>query len=92
MHLRAFTDDRRGWPRPWGPALGLSAQALATPPHALRRHVVDEIAEQCLDRRETLRHLLRRLQLDAIDAMARQWSIGSPAPDGWARPTSPDRT
>jgi len=69
VHLAAITDDRAGMAEALGPSLGLTpAQALESP-HALAG-TVDEIVEQCLERRARYGISYIGLSSDAIDAMA----------------------
>ena len=69
VHLAAITDDRPGMAEALGPSLGLTpAQALESP-HALAG-TVDEIVEQCLERRARYGISYIGLSCDAIDAMA----------------------
>jgi len=69
VHLAAITDDRAGLAEAVGPALGLSAAAALSSPHALAG-TVDEIVEQCRERRERYGISVIGLGLDALDAMA----------------------
>jgi probable F420-dependent oxidoreductase len=69
VHLALVTDDRIGVADAVAPSFGLTpAQALESP-HALAG-TVDEIVEQCLDRRERYGISCIGLGLDAMEAMA----------------------
>ena len=69
VHLAAVTDDRRGLAEAVGPSLGLNADEAMASPHALDGSV-EEIVEQCLDRRERYGISYIGFGLDALDAMA----------------------
>jgi len=69
VHLAAITDDRRSLAEALGPALGLTPEAAMASPHALAG-TVDEIVEQCLERRERYGISYIGLGVDALDAMA----------------------
>ena len=69
VHLAAITDDRRALAEAVGPSLGLSADQALASPHALAG-TVDEIIEQCLDRRERYGISVIGIGVDAMDAMA----------------------
>jgi probable F420-dependent oxidoreductase len=69
VHLAAITDDRQGLAEAVGPSLGLSPEQALVSPHALAG-TVDEIAEQCLERRELYGISAIGLSVDAMEAMA----------------------
>lgn len=69
IHLAAVTDDRRSLAEAVAPALGLTPEQAMTSPHALAG-TVDEIAEQCLERRERWGISYIGLSADAIDDLA----------------------
>jgi probable F420-dependent oxidoreductase len=69
VHLAAVTDDRRGLAEAVGPSLGLSPDEALESPHALAGSI-DEIVEQCLERRERYGISVIGLGLDAMDALA----------------------
>ena len=69
VHLALVTEDRVGVAHAVAPTFGLTpAQALESP-HALAG-TIDEIVEQCLDRRERYGISCIGLGLDAMEAMA----------------------
>jgi alkanesulfonate monooxygenase SsuD/methylene tetrahydromethanopterin reductase-like flavin-dependent oxidoreductase (luciferase family) len=69
VHLAAVTEDRRGLAEAVGPALGLTPDQAMASPHALAG-TVEEIVEQCLERRERFGISYIGLSADAVDAMA----------------------
>jgi len=69
IHLAAVTNDRRSLSAALAPVLGLSADQGLSSPHALAG-TVDEIIEQCLDRRERYGISYIGLSADSIDDMA----------------------
>jgi probable F420-dependent oxidoreductase len=69
IHLAAVTDDRRSLAEAVGPALGLTPEQAMDSPHALAG-TVDEIVEQCQERRERFGLSYIGISADAVDAMA----------------------
>ena len=69
IHLAAVTDDRRGLAEAVAPALGLTPEQAMASPHALAG-TVDEIVEQCLERRERWGISYIGISADAMDDMA----------------------
>jgi probable F420-dependent oxidoreductase len=69
VHLAAVTDDRAGLAEAVGPSLGLTPAEALESPHALAGSI-DEIVEQCLERRARYGISYIGLSGDAIDAMA----------------------
>jgi len=69
VHLAAITDDRPALAEALGPALGLTAEEAMASPHALAG-TVDEIVDQCLERRERYGISYIGLGVDALDALA----------------------
>ena len=69
MHLATLTDDRRALAEAIAPTLGVSPEQALDTPHALAG-TVDEIVEQCLDRRERFGISYVCLGLDAYEAFA----------------------
>jgi len=69
VHLAAITDDRVGLATAVAPALGLTPEEALVSPHALAGSV-DEIVEQCLERREAYGISCIGIGLDAMEAMA----------------------
>ncbi len=69
VHVVAVTDDRAALAEVLAPAMGVSpAEALETP-HALAG-TVDEIAEQCIERRERFGLSYITVGLDAVESFA----------------------
>ena len=69
VHLAAITDDRPGLAEAVAPALGLTPAEALVSPHALAGSV-DEIVEQCLERRDRFGISVIGLSVEALDAMA----------------------
>ncbi|HVN52377.1 MAG TPA: LLM class F420-dependent oxidoreductase [Acidimicrobiales bacterium] len=69
IHLAMLTDDRAGIADAVAPGFGLSPADALDSPHALVGSL-NEIAEQCLERRERFGISYIGLGLEAIDAMA----------------------
>ncbi|MCC5952959.1 MAG: LLM class F420-dependent oxidoreductase [Acidimicrobiia bacterium] len=69
VHLAAITDDRRGLAEAVGPSLGLTTEQALHSPHALAG-TVDDIVEQCQQRREQFGISYIGISADAMDAMA----------------------
>ena len=69
VHLAAVTDDRRGLAEAVGPTLGLDPDAAMASPHALAG-TVDEIVEQCLERRDRYGISAIGLAADVAEVMA----------------------
>lgn len=69
IHLAAVTDDRRSLAEAVGPALGLSAEQAMASPHGLAG-TVDEIAEQCHERRERWGISYITVSADVLEAFA----------------------
>jgi probable F420-dependent oxidoreductase len=69
VHLAAVTDDRQALADAVGPGLGLTPEQALRSPHALAG-TVDEIIEQCVDRRERYGISVIGIGVDAMDAMA----------------------
>lgn len=69
IHLVEITDDRRSLAEVIGPAFGLTPDEALECPHALAG-TVDDIIEQCRQRREELGLSYIGVSADAIDTMA----------------------
>jgi probable F420-dependent oxidoreductase len=69
VHLAAVTDDRAGLAEAVAPSFGLTPEEALVSPHALAG-TVDQIVEQCLERRERYGITYIGLGLDAMEAMA----------------------
>jgi probable F420-dependent oxidoreductase len=69
VHLAALTDDRRALAETVAPALGMPPEHALDTPHALAG-TVDEIVEQCLERRERFGISYVSLSLDAYEDFA----------------------
>jgi alkanesulfonate monooxygenase SsuD/methylene tetrahydromethanopterin reductase-like flavin-dependent oxidoreductase (luciferase family) len=69
VHLVAVTDDRLGLAEALAPALGVSPRDALDTPHALAG-TVEEIVEQCVERRERFGISYVCVGLDALEAFA----------------------
>ena len=69
MHLATITDDRMALAEAIAPALGVSPEQALDTPHALAG-TVDEIVEQCIERRERFGISYLSISLDAYEAFA----------------------
>ncbi len=69
VHLAVITDDRRALADAVAPAMGLTPEQAMSSPHALAG-TVEEVVEQCLERRERFGLSYVCLGLDALDAFA----------------------
>ena len=67
VHLALLTDDRRALAEAVAPTLGVSPEQALDTPHALAG-TVDEIVEQCVERRERFGICYICLGLDAYES------------------------
>jgi alkanesulfonate monooxygenase SsuD/methylene tetrahydromethanopterin reductase-like flavin-dependent oxidoreductase (luciferase family) len=67
VHLVAVTDDRPGLAEAMAPALGVSPQDALDTPHALAGSI-EEIADQCVERRERFGISYVTIGVDAYEA------------------------
>lgn len=69
VHLASITDDRRGLAEAVGPAFGMTPEEALVSPHALAGYL-DEIVEQCQERRERYGISYVTVGLDALESFA----------------------